>query len=261
HQIKNIPLMSLDKRVEKYKGISICFNILTKSFAGRYVNFGVFALYGDTALEVALKTSFEMMLSVPLEDILAYPKFSKSLFDWLDTFTNEYMMALPSMDSDVFLYIMRALAEAPCSSACNAIDHICTFVVQQSAMQKPKQHWLLVYLNEYPTVLPTLFIANFNVVLFEDRQNQWSLSRPLLCLILLNQDYFNKYTENILQHQLPERREALRKAIKTLMEDVDFNLTAKNRDRFTQNLNTFKRELTNGNVILVPPPMDAKTNM
>ncbi|CAG8462154.1 14273_t:CDS:10 [Cetraspora pellucida] len=238
HQIKNIPLMSLDKRVEKYKGISICFNILTKSFAGRYVNFGVFALYGDTALEVALKTSFEMMLSVPLEDILAYPKFSKALFDWLDTFTIEYMMTLPSMDSDVFLYIMRALAEAPCSSACNAIDHICTFVVQQSAMQKPKQHWLLVYLNEFPTVLPTLFIANFNVVLFEDRQNQWSLSRPLLCLILLNQD-----------------------AIKTLMEDVDFNLTTKNRDRLTQNLNTFKRELTNGNVILVPPPMDAKMIM
>ncbi|RIB12729.1 armadillo-type protein [Gigaspora rosea] len=95
----------------KYKGISICFNILTKSFAGRYVNFGVFALYGDNALEIALKTSFEMMLSVPIEDILAYPKFSRALFDWLDTFTNEYMMALPNMDSDVFLYIMRALAE------------------------------------------------------------------------------------------------------------------------------------------------------
>ncbi|CAG8655773.1 20830_t:CDS:2, partial [Gigaspora rosea] len=217
-----------------------------------------FALYGDNALEIALKTSFEMMLSVPIEDILAYPKFSRALFDWLDTFTNEYMMALPNMDSDVFLYIMRALAEAPCSSACNAIDHICTFVVQQSAMQKPKQHWLLIYLNEFSTVLPTLFVANFNVVLFEDRQNQWSLSRPLLCLILLNQDYLNKYTENILQHQLPERREALRKAIKTLMEDVDFNLTTKNRDKFTQNLSTFKRELTNGNVILVPPPMDAK---
>ncbi|CAG8489054.1 27229_t:CDS:10 [Gigaspora margarita] len=258
HQIKNRPLMSLDKYIEKYKGISICFNILTKSFAGRYVNFGVFALYGDNALEIALKTSFEMMLSVPIEDILAYPKFSRALFDWLDTFTNEYMMALPNMDSDVFLYIMRSLAEAPCSSACNAIDHICTFVVQQSAMQKPKQHWLLVYLNEFSTVLPTLFVANFNVVLFEDRQNQWSLSRPLLCLILLNQDYLNKYTENILQHQLPERREALRKAIKTLMEDVDFNLTTKNRDKFTQNLSTFKRELTNGNVILVPPPMDAK---
>ncbi|CAG8441662.1 1197_t:CDS:10 [Scutellospora calospora] len=248
HQIKNRPLMSLDKYVEKYKGISICFNILTKSFAGRYVNFGVFALYGDNALEVALKTSFDMMLSIPLEDILAYPKISKALFDWLDTFTNEYMMTLPNMDSD-------------CSSACNAIDHLCTFVFQQSAMQKPKQHWLLVYLNEYPTVLPTLFVANFNVVLFEERQNQWSLSRPLLCLILLNQDYLNKYTENILQHQLPERREALKKAMKTLMEDVDFNLTSKNRDRFTQNLNTFKRELTNENVILVPPPMDAKMIM
>ena len=40
-----------------------------------------------------------------------YPKLSKTFYDWLDTFTNEHMMALPNMDSNAFLYIMRALAE------------------------------------------------------------------------------------------------------------------------------------------------------
>ncbi|CAG8715464.1 18079_t:CDS:2, partial [Acaulospora morrowiae] len=196
-QINLRPTVGHDKYSEKYKGISICFNILTKSFSGRYVNFGVFELYGDKALEVALNASFEMMLNVELEDIL-------------------------------------------------------------SAKLKTKLHWLLTYLTQFPRVLPYLLTANFNAVLFEDRQTQWSLSRPLLCLILLNQDYFNEYIENLLRHQLPERREILQKAIKTLMTDVDYNLNSKNRDRFTQNLGTFKRELTNDNVILISPPMDLK---
>ncbi|CAG8785756.1 18495_t:CDS:2, partial [Acaulospora morrowiae] len=69
-QINLRPTAGHDKYSEKYKGISICFSILTKSFSGRYVNFGVFELYGDKALEVALNASFEMMLNVELEDIL-----------------------------------------------------------------------------------------------------------------------------------------------------------------------------------------------
>jgi hypothetical protein len=39
------------------------------------------------------------------------------------------------------------------------------------------------------------------------------------------------------------------------MSDVEMNLSSKNRDRFTQNITTFKRELaTNGIVLLAPPP-------
>jgi hypothetical protein len=45
------------------------------------------------------------------------------------------------------------------------------------------------------------------------------------------------------------------------MQDVEISLIPKNRDRFTQNLSTFKRELTNDNVILVAPPMDMKMTM
>lgn len=45
------------------------------------------------------------------------------------------------------------------------------------------------------------------------------------------------------------------------MDDIESNLASKNRDRFTQNLTTFKRELTNENAILVQPPLDPNLSM
>ncbi len=41
-----------DIYIQKFKGISICLLILTRSLVGYYVNFGVFELYGDPALKV-----------------------------------------------------------------------------------------------------------------------------------------------------------------------------------------------------------------
>merc|ERR1719453_1089534 len=39
-----------DAYMEKYKGISICLSALKNALSGSYVNFGVFMLYGDSAL-------------------------------------------------------------------------------------------------------------------------------------------------------------------------------------------------------------------
>lgn len=54
----------------KLKGISICFSILKLALSGSYVNFGVFELYGDTALEDSLKTFIKLILSISISDIL-----------------------------------------------------------------------------------------------------------------------------------------------------------------------------------------------
>lgn len=54
----------------KYKGIATCFNILRHSVNGGYVNFGVFRLYNDPALDDALATFLALVNSVPLEDIM-----------------------------------------------------------------------------------------------------------------------------------------------------------------------------------------------
>jgi len=43
------------------------------------------------------------------------------------------------------------------------------------------------HLRQAPDLLPTLLTTLFEIVLFEDCSNQWSLSRPMLSLILVNE--------------------------------------------------------------------------
>ena len=47
----------------KLKGISICFSMLKAALCGSYVNFGVFRLYGDDALDNALNSFVKLLLS------------------------------------------------------------------------------------------------------------------------------------------------------------------------------------------------------
>ncbi|KAK8609422.1 hypothetical protein V6N13_061871 [Hibiscus sabdariffa] len=74
-------------------------------------------------------------------------------------------------------------------------------------------------------ILKTLF----EIVLFEDCGNQWSLSRPMLSLILISEQPMD-------QHQ----RHSV--CFDKLMQDVTRSLDSKNRDRFTQNLTVFRHE-------------------
>jgi len=63
------------------------FNVLAASLSGKYVNFGVFKLYGDKALDQVLELFFSLMLAIPVDDMmvrLAFPA-PKVVFDlpWL----------------------------------------------------------------------------------------------------------------------------------------------------------------------------------
>lgn len=54
----------------KLKGISICFSMLKAALCGSYVNFGVFRLYGDEALDNALNIFVKLLLSISQSDLL-----------------------------------------------------------------------------------------------------------------------------------------------------------------------------------------------
>ena len=106
------------------------------------------------------------------------------------------------------------------SHACATINNICTFVAQEteknairkslgvggsnitnddsnaneleqqrrrssSSKQAPATHWLMTYLAQFPNILPSLLVTLLNLVLFDDTQDQWTLSRPLYVLMLL----------------------------------------------------------------------------
>ena len=83
-----------------------------------------------------------------------------------------------------------------------------------------------------PEIFQQMLSTIMNIIMFEDCRNQWSMSRPLLGLILLNEDYFNELRRNIISQQPIEKQTTMNRLFDYLMRDIERNLLAKNRDRY-----------------------------
>ncbi|KAI8088148.1 armadillo-type protein [Thamnidium elegans] len=251
----------------KYKGITCCFNMLARCLGGKYINFGVFWLYQDKAVSEAYQMMFQLMLNIPMDDMMNFPKLTRSFFTMLDEFASEQMMVDPNMPAEGFLYIMEACEQGVESSdnwirthACSTINNICTFIIGEKERAELRHNteiiekkrtsvvratWLLNYLNQFPQALPKLLTAIFGLILFDDNNDQWQLSRPLYTLVLLERDFAAKYTNQVILQQLPERRELVTKALSNLMEGSGWTLSTKDREKFSQQVASLKRDLNN----------------
>jgi len=69
--------------------------------------------------------------------------------------------------------------------------------ITQVVMQAIGEH-----LRQRPELLPQTLSTLFEVVLFEDCTNQWSMSRPMLSLILLNEQIYNGPADYVIQDTL-----------------------------------------------------------
>ena len=54
----------------------------------------------------------------------------------------------------------------------------------------PENNVFLKVMELHPEILQNLLSTLLNIVMYDDCKNQWSMSRPLLVLILLYEDYF-----------------------------------------------------------------------
>lgn len=94
---------------------------------------------------------------------------------------------------------------------------------QQQQQQQQETHWLVEYLMSNKDIMSYLFVILFQVISFENRSNYWSLSRPLLGLILLNREFFVDYTNSFIQSQLPDRQEQIQTAVNAVSCYRDFS--------------------------------------
>ena len=88
-------------------------------------------------------------------------------------------------------------------------------------------------------------VCTLSRVLNTCRPTQWSLSRPLLALILTNESFYHEWRDSIVGQQAGdvERQRKLAAAFDKLMGDISVSLEAKNRDRFTHNLTCFRHQM------------------
>ena len=72
-----------------------------------------------------------------------------------------------------------------------------SFVVKQGR----KPHFMCSILSEIPQVIHMMIIALWDVILWNEPENLWSLSRPFLPLILIDQSFFEEYVEALCAEQ------------------------------------------------------------
>ena len=235
----------------------------TPNLAGglRSVDFGVFALYEDRALDDALDVALRLAMSAPLADVLSYPKLAKAYFAFFEiVFRNHLAHALAHCEGGVFLAILRALhdgvahADAALSAQCAAaIDHLASFYFavgarEQSRRQPPRAadaHALAAlraHLGREPDVLRALIATLFGQLLYGPPSSHWAVTRPVLPLVLADRAAFDAYREQLLASQPPEQRQRLAECFAKLLGDVQPHLEPNNRDRFTQRLSAFRIE-------------------
>ncbi|KAI7693184.1 Exportin-7 [Sarcoptes scabiei] len=237
---------------EKLKGMSICFSILNLALGGYYVNFGVFELYGDSALKDSLDTFIKMILSISIADILEYPKLSQSYYLLLDCIAQDHMKFLANLESNVFMYIISSISEGlnssdvVCTTCCSTLDNIVLYIFKEMSKQNKNKSYDVNRMMELmkPEIFQQMLSTIMNRIMFEDCRNQWTISKPLLGLILLNEDYFNELRRSIISQQPAEKQTTMNHLFDNLMQGIERNMLSKNRERFTQNLTSFRRELS-----------------
>ncbi|MBA0696839.1 hypothetical protein Goari_003362, partial [Gossypium aridum] len=168
------------------------------SLAGNYVNFGVFELYGDRALSDALDIALKMTLSIPLADILAFRKLTRAYFSFLEVLFNSHINFILNLDAATFMHIVGSLEsglkglDINISSQCAAaVDNLAALyfnnITMGEAPTSPASVKLAQHIADCPSLFPQILKTLFEIVLFEDCGNQWSLSRPMLSLILISE--------------------------------------------------------------------------
>ena len=119
----------------------------------------------------------------------------------METLTADHMSFISMLEPQVFLYILSTISDGLSAidsiistNCCSSLDHILTYLFKNlskqkrnSQQQQQQQTPLLQVYHQEPQVFQQVLRNVINIIVFEDCRNQWSMSRPLLGLILLNE--------------------------------------------------------------------------
>lgn len=142
----------------------------------------------------------KLLLSFEKNDLLIYSKLSQTYYSLLETLTADHMAFISMLEPQVFLYILStisdglgALDSVISTNCCSSLDHLLSYLFKiiskqkRNIQQQQQPSVLLQVYQQQAGVFQQVLTTVINIIVFEDCRNQWSMSRPLLGLILLNE--------------------------------------------------------------------------
>lgn len=80
-----------------------------------------------------------------------------------------------------------------------------------------------------------------NQLLFASHANHWAVTRPILSLMLAQENLFVEYENSLINSQTnQENKIKLKEEFTKLVSDIQRSVDTLNRDRFTQKLTLFR---------------------
>ena len=156
------------------------------------------------------------------------------------------------VDSNTFLKLIDAFREglevatdpSIINTCAQSIDHLATFQFNHTNRpHKPQSVALRKHLSHAPKCFATFLIMLLNNVMYRNLNTCWSISRPILSIILANEQIVGETKNAILQTQPEANHAKFSEAFGRMMIDISRNLETTNRDRFSQRVNIFRGQV------------------
>ena len=120
------------------------------------------------------------------------------------------------------------------------MDNLATYIFLNQTKNKPTVSQIRAHIAFEPDVLHQLMSTLFNTLLFTSQANHWAVTRPILSLLLANEQSFTDYRNQLVSTQTPENQIKLSEEFTKLISDLQPSVELVNRDKFTQKLTMFR---------------------
>lgn len=102
-------------------------------------------------------------------------------------------------------------------------------------------------LNENQNILIMKLQTLLEIMMYEDNNYLWMISKPLLGLIIINANQYQELLQYVVQNEFknPEIQNEVITAFTGLMEGIDLTYETKNKDRFAHNFGVLRKQLQN----------------
>ncbi|CAF0774053.1 unnamed protein product [Adineta steineri] len=234
----------------KLKPIITCLRIIRACLIGNYVNFGVFHLYSDPCFDNCLQVFLSILTSVKQKDLLSYPKLTLSYFTMIETLSLVQIDFLANLNIPLFGYVLETISEGFLSpeqtiqnSCCIFLDTFLSYVFR-SVKKNVAPANLMANVSEYGNLFRQILVNLLNGIIYAECKNIYAVSKPLLGLILLNENqFFTEIKQQLLYGHTQAKQAVLSTALDKLMTGIDRTLTQVNKEHFTQNITQFRNDI------------------
>eukprot|EP01126_Amoeba_proteus_P064898 TRINITY_DN9139_c0_g1_i1.p1 TRINITY_DN9139_c0_g1~~TRINITY_DN9139_c0_g1_i1.p1 ORF type:complete len:378 (-),score=78.86 TRINITY_DN9139_c0_g1_i1:212-1345(-) len=243
-----------------YKSLSLYVKCLTSALEGGYTNFGVFELYHDPILSDLLHQLFAFVFSLDLKQLEKYPKVSSRLFTLMERIVYRHTDFVVNCDSTIFgnclQVLLRALhtnIPAIVAQSCGSLDKLVSLHLsnQTAAAQKRLTPTAKISLEKtskhfttHHDLLTSCLAQIINLIASTEMgSGSWALGRPMLSLMLLLPQDYEKIVRHIIELQPGDKQAKMAAAFTTLTEGIATNITPENREKFLVQMVKMQKQL------------------